>query len=73
MYIRYPLGIRENGFTEKTIFLETFTHGGTEEIYYIIERVLLRHFKKLVTSSFYSKLLGDENLKDHGILPKSFV
>ena len=49
---------------EKTIFLETFTHSSSEQIYYSIVRVLLKHLKNSVMNFFYKNLSGNENLKD---------
>ena len=61
--------------SEKMVFwenniLETFTHNGSKEIYYINDRVLLRHFKK-ISNYLYSKLPRNE--KDHKLQPRDFV
>lgn len=47
--------------------MEICTHFGSKEIYYVIDRVLLRHFKKMVTtftvSSQEMKRMTDYNLE----------
>ena len=52
------------------IILEIYTHDGSKEIYDIMDRVLLRHLKKLLSTFILSAHVKDNELQSKDFITK---